>query len=99
VEEGGRCLVRLRERDRNLMVPFWMARLPAVSRAFEASFGRFVSTTDAAIVSGASVVSSSSGILSLGDSDMVCEARRSRASNLLSRSGTRNEDTIKTLDH
>jgi hypothetical protein len=54
-----------------------MLRLPAVSRAFDASFGRFVSTTEAAIVSGASVVSSSSGIRSFGDSDMMCEAVRS----------------------
>jgi hypothetical protein len=52
--------------------PFWMARLPAVSRALDASFGRFVRTTEAAMVSGASVVSSSSsGILSFGDSDMI----------------------------
>jgi hypothetical protein len=37
---------------------------PAFSSAVDASRGRCVSTTDAAIVSGASVVSSSSGILS-----------------------------------
>ena len=46
-------------------------RFPAVSRAFDASFGRFVRTTEAAIVRGASDVSSSSGILSLGESDMM----------------------------
>jgi hypothetical protein len=58
-----------------LHLPFWMVRLPAVSRAFEASLGRLVRTTEAAIVRGASdVSSSSSGIRSLGDSDMLgCE--------------------------
>jgi hypothetical protein len=43
---------------------FCTFRLPAVSRALDASRGRFVRTTDAAMVSGASVVSSSSGIRS-----------------------------------
>lgn len=46
---------------------FSMPRLPAVSRAFDASRGRFVKTTDAAMVSGASVLSSSSIALSAGD--------------------------------
>ena len=48
-------------------------KLPAVSRAFDASFGKFVKTTEAAIVRGASDVSSSSGIRSLGESDMMWE--------------------------
>jgi hypothetical protein len=38
------------------------ARLPAVSSALDASRGRLVRTTEAAMVSGASVVSLSSGI-------------------------------------
>lgn len=46
---------------------FSIVRFPAVSRAFEASRGRLVKTTDAAMVSGASVLSSSSIILSAGD--------------------------------
>lgn len=52
-------------------VPFWTFRFPAVSSALDASFGRSLSTTEAAILSGASVTSSSSGILSVGDSDMM----------------------------
>lgn len=43
---------------------FCIVGVPAVSRALDASRGRFVSTTDADIVSGGSVVFSSSGIRS-----------------------------------
>ena len=56
---------------RGFLLPFCTLKFPAVCSAFEASRGKFVSTTDAAMVRGASVVSSSSGILSFGDSDMV----------------------------
>jgi hypothetical protein len=43
---------------------FCTVKFPAVSRALDASRGKFVRTTEAAMVSGASVVSSSSGIRS-----------------------------------
>jgi hypothetical protein len=58
-----------------------MLRFPAVSRALEASLGRLVRTTEAAIVRGASDVSvsssaaaaasSSSGMRFFGDEDIV----------------------------
>lgn len=48
-------------------VPFSTPKLPAFSSALDASFGRLVRTTDAAMVSGASVLSSSSGIRSSGE--------------------------------
>jgi hypothetical protein len=51
--------------------PFSMPRFPAFSSALLASFGRFVSTTEAARVSGASALSSSSGIRSSGELDMA----------------------------
>lgn len=65
------CL-ELVNREHELMkgqssIPFCTARFPAVSNALEASLGRLVRTTEAAMVRGASVVSSSSGILSFGD--------------------------------
>lgn len=51
--------------------PFSTPKFPAVSNALDASRGRCVRTTDAAIVSGASALSSSSGILSSGDFDIL----------------------------
>jgi hypothetical protein len=53
---------------------FWTVKLPAVSSALEASRGRLVSTTEAAIVSGVSVVSLSSGIRSSAEVDILCGA-------------------------
>lgn len=50
---------------------FWTDRFPAVSRALDASRGRLLSTIDAAIVRGVSVLSSSSGIFSSAVLDMV----------------------------
>ena len=47
-----------------------MPRFPAVSNALLASLGRLVRTTDAAMVRGASALSSSSGIRSSGELDM-----------------------------
>jgi hypothetical protein len=49
---------------------FCTVKFPAVSRALEASRGKFVRTTDAAIVSGVSVVSFSSGIRSSCEVDI-----------------------------
>jgi hypothetical protein len=50
---------------RGIFLLFCTVKFPAVSRALDASRGRFVRTTEAAIVRGASVVSaSSSGIFS-----------------------------------
>jgi len=59
---------------RGFLLPFCTLKFPAVCSAFEASRGKFVSTTDAAMVRGASCVSSSSdGMRSFGefDSDML----------------------------
>jgi hypothetical protein len=85
--------------------------LPAVSSALDASRGKVVRTTDAAMVSGASVVSSSSGILSSWV-DMLCKEsrvipRRSRGcvcrgncakdkSIIVSRGSLRREVVVKT---
>jgi hypothetical protein len=68
---GGSPSHSMDEMEKQSNIPFCTASLPAVSSAFEASFGRLVKTTDAAMVRGASVVSSSSGILSFGDWDIV----------------------------
>lgn len=62
---------------RNILL-FSTVRFPAVSSAFEASRGRCVRTTDAAIVSGASVVSCSSGIRSSEVLAIVSDGRSSR---------------------
>jgi hypothetical protein len=52
-------------------LPFSTPKTPAISNALDASLGRCVNTTDAAMVSGASALSSSSGIRSSGELDML----------------------------
>jgi hypothetical protein len=71
---------------------FCVPKFPAHSSACVASLGRFVSITDAAIVSGTSAVSSPSGILSLpsGDVDILIK----RGPSVLDRKSGEKEGTI-----
>jgi hypothetical protein len=68
--------------------PFSIPNTPAISSALLASFGRFVNTTDAAMVSGASALSSSSGIRSSGELDILGGAARLEPVDIVQRSLT-----------
>ena len=72
-------------RARATRVPFSTPNTPAISNALDASLGRCVSTTDAAMVSGASALSSSSGIRSSGELDMLKWGVRLKSLSLFSR--------------